>query len=152
MKKTDNSKKTNNPDMNKAFFLRKEDQKPQWVVLDATGRSLGRLATEVADRLRGKDKPEYTPHGDAGDYVVIINAQDVVLSGNKWNDKIYTTYSGYMSGKKELSAKELVAKHPTKIIELAVQRMLPKNKLSRQVIKKLRVYVGSEHPHTAQAA
>lgn len=137
-------------DMNKAFFLRKEDEKPNWIVIDATDRVLGRLATEIADILRGKNRPQYTPHADAGDYVVVINFKDIVLTGNKWNDKIYTTYSGWMGGKKELTAKELTAKHPTQVLELAVERMLPKNKLSRQLIRKLRIYTGNEHPHIAQ--
>lgn len=137
-------------DMNKAFFLKKEDEKPNWVVIDAKDQVLGRLATRVADILRGKDRPQYTPHADAGDYVVIINAQDIVLTGNKWNDKIYTTYSGYFGGKKEITAKDLNAKHPTRVIELAVERMLPKNRLSRQLMRKLRIYTGEEHPHKAQ--
>lgn len=136
--------------MNKAYFLKKEDEKPKWVVIDAKGQVLGRMATKVADILRGKDRPQYTPHAVAGDYVVIINAKDVVLTGNKWNDKIYTTYSGYFGGKKELTAKELTVKHPTQVIELAVERMLPKNRLSRQLMRRLRVYTGSEHPHLAQ--
>ncbi len=136
--------------MNKAFFLKKEDEKPNWVVIDAKDQVLGRLATRVADILRGKNRPQYTPHADAGDYVVIINAQDIVLTGNKWNDKIYTTYSGWFSGKKEISAKDLTAKHPTRVIELAVERMLPKNRLSRQLMRKLRIYTGAEHPHKAQ--
>ncbi len=139
-------------DMNKSFFLRKEDEKPNWVVIDATDQVLGRMATKVADILRGKDKPTYTPHADAGDYVIIINAKNVKLTGKKWTDKTYITYSGYMSGKKELSAKELTAKHPTQVIELAVKRMLPKNKLARQLIRKLKVYVDGEHPHKAQVS
>lgn len=139
-------------DMNKAFFLKKEDEKPNWVVIDAKDQVLGRLATRVADILRGKNRPQYTPHADAGDYVVIINAQDIVLTGNKWNDKIYTSYSGWFSGKKEISAKDLTAKHPTRVIELAVERMLPKNRLSRQLMRKLRIYTGAEHPHEAQVA
>ncbi len=138
--------------MNKAFFLKKEDEKPNWVVIDAKDQVLGRLATRVADILRGKNRPQYTPHADAGDYVVIINAQDIVLTGNKWNDKIYTSYSGWFSGKKEISAKDLTAKHPTRVIELAVERMLPKNRLSRQLMRKLRIYTGAEHPHEAQVA
>lgn len=139
-------------DMNKSFFLRKEDEKPNWVVIDATDQVLGRMATKVADILRGKDKPTYTPHADAGDYVIIINAKNVKLTGKKWTDKTYITYSGYMSGKKELTAKELTAKHPTQVIELAVKRMLPKNKLARQLIRKLKVYVDGEHPHKAQVS
>lgn len=137
--------------MNKTFYPRKEDVVAQWRHIDAEGLVLGRLATHVADILRGKDKPHYTPHTDCGDYVVITNADKIILSGDKWDDKIYTRVSGWIGTKKEISAKELKAKHPTHVIELAVKRMLPKNRLSRQVLKKLKVYVGSEHPHIAQS-
>lgn len=139
-------------DMNKAFFLKKEEHKPRWRHFDAEGKILGRLATELADVLRGKDKATFTPHTDSGDYVVVTNVEKLVMTGNKWDDKIYITHSGYMGGKKELSAKELAAKHPTRLLELAVKRMLPKNRLSREMMKKLKLYVGSEHPHTAQVA
>ena len=139
-------------EMNKAFFLKKEDRKPQWRVIDAKDQVLGRLATMVADVLRGKDKPEYTPHTDTGDYVVIINAKDVKLTGDKWKKKIYDRYSGWIGGYKETTAEQVREKFPARIIELAVQRMLPKNKLSRQIIKKLKVYAGAEHPHTAKIA
>ena len=138
--------------MNKAFVLKKEDRRPQWQVLDAKGKILGRLATRIADKLRGKDKPYYTPHTDSGDYVVVINADQVVLSGNKLEDKEYISFSGWMGGKKVLSAKEMFEKHPTKIITNAVKGMLPKNKLNKEIIKKLKVYVGSDHPHKAQIA
>ena len=137
-------------DMNKAFYPRKEDVSAGWCHIDAEGKVLGRLATFVADRLRGKDKAHFTPHTDCGDYVVITNADKIVLSGDKWEDKEYITVSSWMGGKKETAAKDLHAKHPTHLIELAVKRMLPKNKLSRQIIKKLKVYAGSEHPHFAQ--
>ena len=136
--------------MNRAFFLRKEDAAPSWRLIDAEGKVLGRLATKIADILRGKDKPYYTPHTDSGDYVVIINADKIILSGDKWEDKQYISYSGWQSGKKVTTARELLKKHPTYLIEYAVKRMLPKNKLNRQVFKKLKVYVGSEHPHEAQ--
>ena len=139
-------------DMNRAFYLSKEARDPKWRVINAEGRILGRLATEVADALRGKDKPTYTPHTDGGDYIVIINADKVVLTGQKWDDKIYVSHSGWMGGKKEVAAKDLHAKHPTKLIELAVKRMLPKNKLADAMIKKLKVYAGAEHPHKAQVA
>lgn len=137
-------------DFNKAFFLKKESQKPRWVVVDATDQVLGRLATRVADMLRGKDKPIFTPHADAGDYVVIVNAQKVKLTGKKWDQKIYDKYTGWMGGYKVSTARQLQARHPDQIIELAVKRMLPKNKLSRQLIKKLRVYQTADHPHQAQ--
>jgi large subunit ribosomal protein L13 len=139
-------------DMNKAFFLKKENRKPRWKVIDARGKVLGRLATQVADMLRGKHVPSYTPHTDGGDYVVIINAQDVVLTGNKLETKKYATYSGWIGGYKEKTAVEIQAKNPALIIELAVKRMLPKTKMGRTVIKKLKVYAGAEHPHQAQIA
>ncbi|HZW61950.1 MAG TPA: 50S ribosomal protein L13 [Candidatus Babeliales bacterium] len=133
-------------DMNNAFFKRKEDRNPKWRLIDANGKVLGRLATEVADILRGKDKAEYTPHTDAGDYVVIVNADKVVLTGNKWEDKIYQSYSGWVGGLKEKTAEQV---KPEFVIEHAVLGMLPKNKLSRQIIKKLKVYAGEQHPHGA---
>ena len=137
-------------DMNKTFFLRKEDNKPAWKIIDAKDRVLGRLATQIADMLRGKDKPVYTPHSDAGDYVVVINADKVKLTGDKLTDKEYDRYSGYMGGYKVRTAKEMLEKHPTHLVEHAVKGMLPKNKLSRAMLKKLKVYAGSEHPHQAQ--
>lgn len=133
--------------MNRHFVLKKEEVDPQWRVFDASGRVLGRLATEVADILRGKDKAYFTPHTDCGDYVVIVNADKIVLTGNKWDDKTYIRVSGYMSGKKETAAKDMCREE---MVMLAVRRMLPKNRLSRQVIKKLKVYKGAEHPHMAQ--
>jgi len=136
-------------DMNKAFFLRKEDREPKWHLIDAEGKILGRLATEIADLLRGKGKPTYTPQTASGDYVVVINAEKVKLSGNKLEDKIYIRYSGWMGGKKELTAKEILEKHPTRIIEHAVGGMLPKNKLSNLIKKYLKLYAGKEHPHEA---
>ena len=137
-------------DMNRSFFLRKEDRAPKWRIIDANGKVLGRLATQIADALRGKDKANYTPHTDCGDYIVVINADKVVLTGKKLAQKEYITYSGWMSGKKVTLAKDMLRKHPTRILQLAVKRMLPKNRLSDQVIKKLKLYVGSEHPHKAQ--
>ena len=138
--------------MNKSFVLKKEERKPQWRLMDAEGKVLGRLATHIADVLRGKDKPYYTPHTDSGDYVVVINADKIVLTGNKWEDKEYVRYSGWFGGKKVATAQEMKEKHPTAIIELAVKGMLPKNKLNREIIKKLKVYTGTEHPHKAQIA
>lgn len=137
-------------DMNKAFFLRKEDRKPSWRVIDAEGKILGRLATELADIIRGKDKATYTPHTDSGDYVVVINAEKIVLTGDKMEGKIYDRHTGWVGGYKTLTARQMLEKHPTQLIELAVKRMLPKNYLSRQVLKKLKIYVGTEHPHRAQ--
>lgn len=137
-------------DMNKSFVLRKEDRNPSWHVLDAEGKVLGRLATEIANILRGKNKPQFTAHTDSGDYVVVINAEKIALTGNKWEGKEYARYTGWMGGYKVTTAKDLLQKHPTHLIELAVRGMLPKNKLNRQVIQKLKVYTGSEHPHKAQ--
>ncbi len=139
-------------DMNKSFVLRKEDRDPKWRVIDAEGKVLGRLSTEIATILRGKDKPEYTPHTDSGDYVVVINCEKIVLTGNKWEDKEYANYSGWRSGLKLTSAKDMLIKHPTDIIRLAVRRMLPKNRLASEVIKKLKIYVGPSHPHAAQVS
>ncbi len=137
-------------DMNKAFYLRKEDRNPQWRVMDATGQSLGRLAVKIADALRGKDQAMYTPHTDSGDYIVVINLAKIVLTGNKWNDKEYVSHSGYLGNRKVLKAKELYAKDPSAILIKAVKLMLPKNNLSKQILKKLKVYTGAEHPHIAQ--
>lgn len=136
--------------MNKTFMLRKEDRKPEWHVIDASGLVLGRLATRVADVLRGKNRPEFTPHEDAGDYVVIINCEKIMLTGDKVNQKIYTAFSGYRGGLKKLTARQVFDRDPAMVIEKAVKGMLPKNKLSDRIIKKLKVYKGSEHPHQAQ--
>jgi large subunit ribosomal protein L13 len=137
-------------DMNKSFVLRKEDREPKWRLIDASGKVLGRLSTEIADALRGKDRPEYTPHTDAGDYVVVINCEKVKLTGDKWDSKEYTSYSGWMSGLKVRTAREMLVKKPEEIIKHSVKGMLPKNRLSRQILKKLKVYAGSEHNHQAQ--
>lgn len=136
--------------MNSAFFKRKEDRSPQWRLIDAEGKILGRLATEIAEILRGKDKTEYTPHTDCGDYVIVINAEKVALTGDKLKNKIYARYTGYMGGLRETSARDMLKKHPTHLVEHAVKGMLPKNRLSNQIIKKLKVYAGAEHPHKAQ--
>ena len=136
--------------MNKAFFLRKEDRSPQWRVIDAQDKILGRLATDIAEALRGKDKPFYTPHTDCGDYIVVINAEKVALTGKKYTDKIYYRYTGYIGGYRETTVKEMLVKNPTHLVQHAVEGMLPKNRLSRQIIKKLKVYVGTDHPHKAQ--
>lgn len=122
----------------------------QWYVVDAEGEILGRMASKVASVLRGKNKPSYTPHVDTGDYVIIVNADKVRLTGAKMDDKEYLSYSGYPGGQKSITAKELMVKHPTHVVEKAIKGMLPKNKLGRAMIKKLFVYAGAEHPHTAQ--
>ena len=123
----------------------------KWYVIDAEGKVLGRLASEIASVLRGKRKPIFTPHVDCGDFVIVINADKVVLTGNKLNQKIHAYHTGYPGGRKEVSYAEMMEKRPEKVIELAVKGMLPKNRLGRKMIKKLKVYTGSEHPHTAQA-
>lgn len=122
----------------------------RWHVIDAEGVVLGRLATQVADVLRGKNKPVYTPHLDAGDFVVVINAEKVRLTGRKETDKYYMTYSGWRSGDKYRSVAEVRAKHPERLITHAVKGMLPKNRLGRKILTKLKVYAGGEHPHQAQ--
>jgi len=137
-------------DMNKSFMLRKEDRAPKWHLIDATDKVLGRLSTEIANILRGKDKPEFTPHADAGDYVVVINCTKIKLTGKKWTDKIYHFYSGWRSGLKNQSARELSKRDPSRLIMHSVKGMLPKNKLSDKLITKLKVYPGAEHPHKAQ--
>lgn len=139
-------------DMNTLFFLRKEDESPRWRVIDADGQVVGRLATRIADMLRGKDRAIYTPHSDAGDYVVVINSDKLVLTGNKMEQKTYDRYTGYIGNKKFPTAKQIMEKDSTRIIELAVKGMLPKTKLARQILSKLRVYKGAEHPHAAQIA
>jgi len=139
-------------DLNRTFFLKKEDRTPAWRLIDADGKVLGRLATMVADALRGKDKPGFTNHTDGGDYVVIINAEKIKLTGDKLRDKEYVSYSGWMGGKSVKTAREIQEKKPEWIIQHAVKGMLPKNRLSRDLLRKLKVYGGSEHPHKAQVS
>ena len=134
----------------KTFMQRKEDVQRDWYVVDAEGQTLGRLASKVANVLRGKHKPTYTPHVDGGDYVIIVNAEKVVLTGNKLNDKIYYNHSRYTGGLRERTAKEMVEKYPVEMLERAVKGMLPKGRLGRQMYKKLFVYDGENHPHSAQ--
>ena len=119
----------------------------QWVVVDAQGEILGRLASKIAMIIRGKNKPEYTPHVDCGDNVIVINADKVKFTGNKFSDKTYISYTGYPGGQRLISPKELMAKHPTRVIEKAVRGMLPKTKLGAKLYTNLFVYAGSEHPH-----
>ncbi len=132
-------------------YLAKEGSvEKKWLVLDATDQVLGRVAVKVANILRGKHRPTYTPHVDTGDYVVVTNAEKVKLSGSKETDKIYYRHSGYPGGIKSTTAREVKAKKPEMLLQKAVQGMLPKNKLSRQMIKKLKIIVGPDHPHQAQ--
>jgi large subunit ribosomal protein L13 len=130
--------------------MRAQDVQRSWLVVDAENKTLGRLATEVARRLRGKHKPEYTPHVDTGDYVIVVNAEKVRVTGNKTTDKIYYRHSGYPGGIKAISFEHLREKHPERIIEKAVKGMLPRNPLGRAMFRKLKVYAGGEHPHAAQ--
>ncbi|MDF2178459.1 50S ribosomal protein L13 [Aliiglaciecola sp. CAU 1673] len=134
----------------KTFVAKPETVKRDWFVVDATDKTLGRLATEIARRLRGKHKPEYTPHVDTGDYIVVINAEKVVVTGNKRQDKKYYDYSGYVGGLKETTFDKLQAHKPEDIIERAVKGMLPKGPLGREMFRKMKVYAGSEHKHAAQ--
>lgn len=132
-------------------YLPKVDlQQRKWHVIDANGAVLGRLAVQVADVLRGKNKPVYTPHLDAGDFVVVINAEKVVLTGKKETDKQYMTYSGWKGGEKYRSVAQIRAKHPEKLIHHAVKGMIPKNRLGRKLLTKLKVYKGAQHPHASQ--
>ena len=134
----------------KTFSAKSETVKRDWYVVDASGKTLGRLASEVARRLRGKHKPEYTPHVDTGDYIVVINASNIHVSGNKEQQKTYYHHTGYPGGIKSISLGKLRDKAPERIIEKAVKGMLPKNPLGRAMYRKLKVYSGSEHPHQAQ--
>ena len=134
----------------KTYSAKPDSVKRDWYVVDASGKTLGRLATELANRLRGKHKPEYTPHVDTGDYIVVINADKVAVTGNKANDKMYYRHTGYPGGLKEANFATLQAEKPEMIIEKAVKGMLPRNPLGRAMYRKLKVYAGTEHPHTAQ--
>lgn len=130
--------------------FRKEDVVRDWWVVDASAQTVGRLATQIATKLRGKDKPWFTPHVDTGDFVIVVNAASAQLKGKREDQKTYESHSGYPGRLKTRSFKEMKAKHPERIIEHAVRLMLPKNKLGRQMFKKLKVYAGAEHPHQAQ--
>jgi large subunit ribosomal protein L13 len=134
----------------KTVSMRAQDVQRSWLVVDAQDKVLGRLATEVARRLRGKHKPEYTPHVDTGDYVIVVNAEKVKVTGKKTSDKIYYRHTGYPGGIKAISFEHLRDTHPERIIEKAVKGMLPRNPLGRAMFRKLKVYAGSEHPHSAQ--
>ncbi|MBP1723152.1 MAG: ribosomal protein bacterial type [Deltaproteobacteria bacterium] len=134
----------------KTPLAKKENINPKWHLVDADGKTLGRLATRVAILLRGKNKPIFAPHQDTGDFVVVINAKKVFLTGKKWKEKIYTHHSGYPGGLKQASAEKIAEKKPERLITMAVQGMLPKTKLGKKLIKKLKVYAGNAHPHEAQ--
>lgn len=134
----------------KTYSAKSHEVKRDWFVVDASDKVLGRLATEIARRLRGKHKAEYTPHVDTGDYIVVTNAEKVVVTGKKFDDKTYYHHTGFPGGIKSESFKKLQARNPVRIIEIAVKGMLPKNPLGREMYRKLKVYAGNEHPHTAQ--
>ncbi len=134
----------------KTFSAKAEEVNREWFLIDAEGKTLGRMASEIALRLRGKHKPEFTPHVDTGDYIVVVNADKVAVTGNKMNDKMYHHHTGYVGNLKSIKLKDLLAKHPERVIEKAVKGMLPKNTLGRQMYRKLKVYAGPAHPHEAQ--
>jgi large subunit ribosomal protein L13 len=134
----------------KTLSAKPETVKRDWYVVDATGKTLGRLSTEIASRLRGKHKPEYTPHVDTGDYIVVVNAEKVTVTGKKASDKVYHRHTGYIGGLKSITFEKLIDKAPERVIESAVKGMLPRGPLGRAMFKKLKVYAGTDHPHTAQ--
>jgi len=134
----------------KTFSAKNETVKRDWYVIDASGKTLGRLSSQLALRLRGKHKAEFTPHCDAGDYFVVINAEKIAVTGKKLEDKMYHRFTGYVGNLKSMTLKTLLATHPERVIEIAVKGMLPKTPLGRAMFKKLKVYKGTDHPHTAQ--
>jgi large subunit ribosomal protein L13 len=134
----------------KTFVAKENEINRNWYLVDAKDKILGRLATQIAMRLRGKNKPIFTPHADTGDFIVVVNAEKIKLTGNKWNEKVYYRHSGYMGGLKETPVKKLLEKNPADILRFAVKGMLPKNSLGRRQLKKLKVYAGENHPHQAQ--
>jgi large subunit ribosomal protein L13 len=134
----------------KTFSAKPDAVQRDWYVVDAAGKTLGRLAAEIALRLRGKHKPEYTPHVDTGDYIVVVNAEKVQVTGTKSKNKIYHTHSEFPGGIKDISFEKLIDRAPTRALEIAVKGMLPHNPLGRAMYRKLKVYAGTEHPHTAQ--
>jgi large subunit ribosomal protein L13 len=134
----------------RTFSAKKEEIDREWYVVDAQGQTLGRLASRIATILKGKHKPIYTPHLDCGDFVIVLNADKVRVTGRKMDQKFYYRYSGYPGGLSQISLRDQLARHPERVLQAAIRGMLPKNKLGRQMIKKLKVYAGDEHPHEAQ--
>lgn len=134
----------------KTFSAKPETVEHDWFVVDATDKVLGRISAEIATRLRGKHKPEYTPHVDTGDYIVVVNAEKVRVTGNKAKDKKYYHHTGYIGGIKEISFEKLIDKAPERVIESAVKGMLPRGPLGRAMLKKLKIYAGDQHPHASQ--
>jgi large subunit ribosomal protein L13 len=145
-----NKEKSVNTISNKTFSANPSTINKKWVIIDAEDKPLGRLSSHVASILRGKNKPEFTPHMDAGDNVIVINAEKAVLKGKKMTDKLYFRHTGYPGGEKFTSAEDMLAKDPTSLVRMAVKGMLPKTKLGRQLLTNLRIYAGPVHPHTAQ--
>jgi large subunit ribosomal protein L13 len=136
--------------MSKTYVATPETRNREWVVVDAEGQTLGRLATQIADQLRGKNKPEYTPHIDTGDFVVVINAEKIKVTGNKMTEKIYYRHTGYPGGLRQRTLEEQLERRPEEVIRKAVKGMIPRTKLGRTQLLKLKVYAGTEHPHQAQ--
>lgn len=134
----------------KTYSAKPNEIQREWYVVDATGKTLGRLASEIAKILRGKHKPIYTPHIDCGDYVIVVNADKIKVTGKKLDEKMYYRHSGYPGGFRSISLREQLARHPERVIQSAVRGMLPKNRLGRRMIKKMKVYASPEHPHQAQ--
>ena len=134
----------------KTYSAKPKDIQRKWFVVDAEGKTLGRLASRIALHLRGKHKPIYTPHADTGDFIVVVNAEKIRLTGRKWDQKMYYRHTGFVGGIKSTSAKKMWETHPERIMTFAVRGMLPKNPLGRRMLKKLKVYTGPEHPHEAQ--
>jgi large subunit ribosomal protein L13 len=136
--------------MTKTFVATPATAERNWLLVDATGQTLGRLATQIADALRGKRKPEYTPHCDTGDFIVVVNAEKIQVTGNKRSEKRYYRHSGYPGGLKSRTFDEMIDRRPEEVIRLAVKGMLPRNRLARKQLTKLKIYAGPEHPHAAQ--
>jgi large subunit ribosomal protein L13 len=134
----------------KTFSAKSHEVRRNWLLVDADGKTLGRLASEIASRLRGKHKPEFTPHVDTGDYVVVVNAEKVHVTGNKAQNKLYHRHSGYIGGLKSTNFEKMIERYPTRVLETAVRGMLPKNPLGRAMFRKLKVYAGPDHEHAAQ--
>jgi large subunit ribosomal protein L13 len=134
----------------KTFVAKPSDRQRDWYVVDASGKTLGRLATQIADVLRGKRKPAYTPHIDTGDFVIVVNASRIAVTGNKRADKLYHRHSGYPGGLRTRTFEQMITLRPEEVIRLAVKGMMPRNRLARKQLTKLKVYAGPEHPHTAQ--
>ena len=135
----------------KTYVVKEADIKRKWILVDAEGQNLGRLASRIAQVLRGKHKPTYSPHLDGGDYVVVVNADKIAVTGRKMDQKMYYRHTGYPGGIRETNLRGLLARHPTHALKFAVRGMLPKNRLGRRMIKKLKIYAGPEHPHQAQS-